>query len=72
MKPKVDNVCDDCGDSLIKRDDDNEYSFKVRFDNYISNVAPLIEFYNDQHKLVYINANKESSVISNEIEGIIK
>ena len=72
MKPKVDNVCDDCGEVLTKRDDDNEHSFKVRFDNYLSNVAPLIEYYSDQHKLVYINANKESSEISKEIEGIIK
>ena len=72
MKPMVDNICDDCKSELIKRDDDNEESFKVRFDNYLSNVAPIKEYYNNLNKLVYLDANKESNLVSEEIKGIIK
>ena len=72
MKPMIDNICDDCKSELIKRDDDNEESFKVRFDNYLSNVAPIKEYYNNLNKLVYLDANKESNLVSEEIKGIIK
>lgn len=72
MKPKTLGICDSCGNALTKRSDDNETAFKLRFDNYLSNVADIMEYYNDRKKLVYINANQDSKDISQEIERIIK
>lgn len=72
MKPKAPGICDSCGNTLTKRSDDNETAFKLRFDNYLSNVADIMEYYNDRKKLVYINANQDSNDISQEIERIIK
>ena len=31
MKPKVDGICDICGEKLDRRKDDNEEAFKIRF-----------------------------------------
>lgn len=48
MKPKVDGICDECGNELIQRKDDNEESFKVRLANYYKSTAPLLEFYREK------------------------
>lgn len=44
-KPKVDGICDKCGTSLESRSDDNEESFIKRFDNYVNNTKPILEYY---------------------------
>lgn len=48
MKPKADGICDECGNELIQRKDDNEESFKVRLANYYKSTAPLLEFYREK------------------------
>ena len=37
-----DGICDDCGSSLITRSDDNEETFKIRFDNYMKETRPEV------------------------------
>ena len=32
LKPKVDGICDNCGETLITRSDDNEETFKIRIE----------------------------------------
>ena len=44
--PTVDNVCNDCGDELVIRADDNEEVIKTRLDEYHNVTEPLKEFYN--------------------------
>ena len=43
--PKVSGKCDDCGSELIRRTDDNSETFGKRYDVYINNTAPLIDYY---------------------------
>ena len=57
FKPKVDNICDNCGNELLSRSDDNEETFKVRYDTYMSETAPLIEYFKGVDNLIVINAN---------------
>ena len=57
FKPKVDNICDSCGNELLSRSDDNEETFKVRYDTYMSETAPLIEYFKGVDNLIVINAN---------------
>ena len=55
MKPKNDNLCDNCNVELVSRSDDNEESFMVRFDTYLENTKPLLDYYKDKGKLVIID-----------------
>ena len=72
LKPKVDGICDKCNNELIKRNDDNEESFKQRFATYLKNTTPIIKFYEGKDILVKVNANRDSDSISNDIKEIIK
>lgn len=56
LKPKKDNICDDCGVALEKRSDDNEETFKVRFTSYLDNTTPIIDYYTNKGLLVNVNA----------------
>lgn len=47
-KPLKEGVCDKCGDELMHRKDDNEESFKVRFDTYTEVTEPIKEFYKEK------------------------
>ena len=48
MKPKVDGKCDDCHVDLECRSDDNEETFKTRFETYVKNTEPLLDYYKDK------------------------
>ncbi|MDY6942914.1 MAG: adenylate kinase [Pseudomonadota bacterium] len=52
--PKVEGVCDKCGGQLLQRDDDNEETIRRRLQVYEDQTQPLIEFYEDQGKLVTV------------------
>lgn len=67
LKPKVEGVCDCCGASLIKRDDDNAQSFKVRYKSFIDNTKPLLEYYAAKNKLHKIDVNRDVENIFNDI-----
>ena len=55
FKPKVENKCDICNEELVSRTDDNEESFKIRFENYNTNTKPILDYYQEKEKLVKIN-----------------
>ena len=56
-KPKVMGLCDDCNVDLVSRSDDNEETFKIRFNEYINNTKPLLDYYKKLN-LLYILDNK--------------
>ena len=71
LKPKVDGICDNCGEALITRSDDNEETFKVRFDNYMNETEPVIKYYQEKNKLTIIDATQNVGAIIKEIERVI-
>ena len=71
FKPKVEGICDKCGNKLIKRDDDNVESFAVRYDTFLTNTKPLYDYYEEKGKLHVINVNNEASIIFDEISRIV-
>lgn len=71
MLPKVDGICDVCGSALTSRSDDNEESFKIRFNNYINNTKPLLDYYENIGKLVVINKNDTPENTFLEIKKVI-
>ena len=48
LKPKEDNICDDCGEALEKRNDDTEDTYRVRFTSYLDNVSSIIDYYKEK------------------------
>ena len=71
LKPKVDGICDNCGSILIKRDDDNVESFKVRFNTFIKNTDSILKYYEDKEKLVKIDVNRDVQDIFESILEVI-
>ena len=65
-KPKQENICDKCGGSLYKRTDDNEESFKTRYETYLEKTKPLIEFYKEKGNLHFVNSEN----IDNMLKGV--
>ena len=72
LKPKKDGICDKCGKELISRDDDNEESFKVRFETFLNNIKPIKEFYEEKNKLHLVDASLDSEIITDRIKDILK
>lgn len=64
--PTQENICDKCGGSLYKRSDDNEESFKTRYETYLEKTKPLIEFYKEKGNLHFVN----SEILKNMIENV--
>ena len=71
LKPKLDGICDNCGEKLITRSDDNEETFKIRFDNYMKETEPVLQYYQDKNKLNIIDATQSVDDIIEEIERVI-
>lgn len=55
--PKVDGLCDKCGEKLTQRKDDNEETAEARFETYFRETAPLIDYYKNKGLLKTIDAN---------------
>ena len=71
MKPKNEGICDICNGELVGRSDDNEESFKVRFNTYIENTKPLLDFYKNEGKLVVIDKNDTPDETFEEVKKVI-
>lgn len=72
LAPKEEGICDKCGKELTKRCDDNEESFKVRFDTFINNTKPIKEYYENKNKLHIIDALASNEEITDKIKEILK
>lgn len=69
--PKDEGLCDDCHVSLDKRSDDNEESFRKRYETYMTKTQPVIKFFEDLNLLTRIDANKDANVTFKEIENVL-
>lgn len=69
--PKVSGKCDDCGSELIRRTDDNSETFGKRYDVYINNTAPLIDYYSEEGILYKVDSRMGKDEIFGVIENIL-
>lgn len=73
LSPVREGICDNCGGPLKSRSDDTEETFKHRFDIYIEETFPLVNYYEKKNNLVKINVNdKSSDEVFEEVEKVIK
>lgn len=66
--PKVKGICDKCGTALIKRSDDSEEVFNVRYNVFLTQTKPLLEYYQARGNVYSFNS---LSSVEN-YEGIVK
>ncbi len=65
-------VCDKCGGELITRPDDTAEAIKNRLDFYDERVIKVVEYYEDQNRLIKINGEQSIEQVFNEILSHIK
>jgi len=71
LKPKVEGICDLCGNELIQRKDDNIEALKVRLDEYHHQTEPLISYYEKKHILYRIDGSKDLDLVMEDIKKIL-
>ena len=59
LKPKVEGICDYCGEKLIQRKDDTLETVTPRLEVYNTSTAPLLDFYKKQGILVSVDGEGE-------------
>ena len=61
------DACESCGGELYTRPDDNERTAKDRFDVYIKNTMPLVEYYRSAGLLDTVDANRSSKEVAVDV-----
>lgn len=69
--PKTENMCDNCNISLVHRGDDSIETYGIRYQTYLSETAPLIDYYTNKNVLYHVNGNTSKEEIFKEIVTII-
>ena len=70
-QPIVKGICNDCQTELTKRDDDNEDTFKVRYETYLEQTEPLIAYYKDKGVLYEVDSSLPTAQVFEQIESIV-
>lgn len=68
---KIDGVCDICDGEVVQRTDDMEDVIKDRLKVYRKNTAPLIEYYQDQNKLIDIDGTGATEAVFERVKSAI-
>lgn len=71
--PKQEGICDKCGSKLIQRKDDNPETVKARFNSYIEQTSPLVEYYNKKGNLYSATVSKAINKLGEDVaEDVLK
>ena len=68
--PKVDGICDKCGNELYQRNDDNLESFNTRYETFLKKTYPLLDYYEKENVLYRVTSVDVDNTMK-EIEAII-
>lgn len=72
MKPKIENICDNCGSELIQRKDDTENTIRTRLKVYKEQTLPLRDYYSSKKILKKIDGSKPIAQSSAEVLSLVK
>jgi adenylate kinase len=70
--PEVAGKCDRCGGELYQRPDDAEETVRKRIEVYLSQTAPLIDYYAGKGKLLEVSGAQSVARVSGEILATLK
>lgn len=65
--PKVDGLCDNCGGELFQRDDDKREVIENRYDVYMKETAPLIDFYTERGLLIELDGSSSTEQVFEQV-----
>ena len=68
--PRVEGVCDVCGNDIVQRDDETEEAIENRLQVYNEQTAPLVSFYRDEDLLVSV-ATSDIGPVMEALKGRI-
>ena len=68
MMPKVENTCDKCGATLIKRKDDTKEVFDSRYNTYLEETEPVLEYYRNKGNLYNIDSTNKDETYNRILE----
>lgn len=71
MNPRVEGICDKCGEKLVKRVDDNEETYIDRYNTYIEKTSPLIDYYEKQNVVYHVNGNNGAANTHKQVVKIL-
>ena len=71
IPPKVEGICDVCGEKLILRDDDKPETVKNRLSVYHEQTQPLIDFYAKKNVLAEVDGTKDMEEVFEDIVKIL-
>lgn len=69
--PKNQGLCGECGGELTQRKDDNPEAIKIRFDFYTQNTKELIDYLQNDKKLIKVDGERKIEEIFEEITSKI-
>lgn len=69
--PKVEGVCDTCGEKLILRDDDKPETVKNRLSVYHEQTQPLIAYYSKKGVLAEVDGTQAMDDVFNAIVNVL-
>jgi adenylate kinase len=61
--PKVDGICDRCGEPLVQRSDDRRDAIEMRLKVYDEQTAPLVRYYEERRLLSPVDASGAVDVV---------
>ena len=70
--PESEGVCNDCGGELVLREDDKEESVKRRFEVFIGETEPLINFYKEKDLLREVDGKRPPTEVYQTIKGTLE
>lgn len=71
-KPEKDGICDKCGSTLTHRSDDSEETFENRYQTYLIETAPLIDYYKNVGNLVEMETGKDKYETFDKVKEILE
>ncbi len=69
--PKVEGVCDVCGQKLILRDDDKPETVKNRLNVYHTQTQPLINYYKKKDILKTVDGTQDMNKVFADIKAVL-
>ncbi|MFO7850783.1 MAG: adenylate kinase [Spirochaetia bacterium] len=69
--PKIEGRCDESGEELIQRPDDQPEAIENRLEVYHSQTAPLIEYYRDRGLLQDVDASPSPEEVFNSLTALL-
>jgi adenylate kinase len=75
LRPKVAEVCDNCGGRLLPRDDDTPEAIRKRLADYRTKTAPILDLLREKELIVAVDATPPPDLVQAEIRkrlGLVK